>query len=495
MQENTNFYKRLGISEDATTAEIKRAYRKAARQLHPDINVQAGATENFLNVKEAYEVLIDPESRSAYDKNSPQSKKKIQPVRIELQFSRQAIQHSQEQQLLYAQIEAEVLPDPAHNDEPAPPLNISLILDTSTSMKGARLDVLKATAIELIRRLRPQDTVSIISFDDKADVSLAAGSHINIRKAEGRIHALRASGGTEIFKGLEAGYNEVLRNYHPTHTNHIILITDGHTYGDERACLRLADKAAAKDIGLSSLGIGGEWNDILLDDLAKRTGGDCLYVHKPKEIGDSLNQKLIRLSKAYAERISLDFKCGPLINLNYAFRLKPMVGVLPSTSPFKLGSLSKGDRQQILLEFIVESIPKEVTQVLLFDGELRFDLPSKSASYQTPITLLREVKTEEILEKPSSHISDALSMLTLYRMQEQAREEISDGKFDSASARLKNMATQLLSKGETELARTVLSGAEHIKSGQHLSEDGKKRIKYGTRALLLPDGNDRDSES
>ncbi len=494
MPENTNFYERLGVSEDATTSEIKRAYREAARRLHPDINIQPGATENFLHVKEAYEILIDPRSRSAYNQNSPQFKKKKQPVRIEIGFSRNSVQHSNEQQLLYALVEIEILPDPAHVDEPSPPLNLSLVLDTSTSMKGARLDVLKATAIQLIRNLRPADTVSIISFDDKADIALAAGSHINTRRAEGRIHGLLASGGTEIFKGLEAGYNEVLRNYRPTNTNHIILITDGHTYGDELACQKLADEAATKDIVLSSLGIGGKWNDPLLDNLATRTGGDCLYVYKPKEIGDSLTQKITRLRRAYAERLSLVFDCGSLIKLNYAFRLKPEVGVLPLSSPIKLGSLSKGGRQQILLEFIVDPIPTEVNQVLLFNGELSFDLPSESATYKTPIVLSRKVQTLDLQDEPPGRISKALSKLTLYRMQEEAKKDIADGDFDQASVRLKNVATHLLSQGESELAQTVLSEAEQIKDGQQLSEEGKKQIKYGTRALLLPSGSNKDSE-
>ena len=491
----TNLYERLGISENASLDEIQRAYRKAARRLHPDVNIEAGATEHFINVKEAYEILMDPDRRTAYDQNIPQSQKTTQPVRIDIQYSRSGLQHSTEQQLLYASIEMEILPDPAHKDESPPPLNVTLVLDTSTSMRGARLNIVKATAIELIRQLRSKDTISIIAFDDRADIALPAGAHINIRKAEGRIHALHASGGTEIFKGLEAGFNEVLRNYRPSNTNHIILITDGHTYGDEIACQRLADEAAQKDIGLSSLGIGGKWNDTLLDDLAIRTGGDCLYIHEPKDIRDLLTQKLKRLRKAYAERISLDFEPGPGVSLNYAFRLKPEIGVLPLEPPIKLGSLSKGNRQRILLELVIDPIPPEVQQALLIDGQFSFEIPSKSASYRIPITLLRPVYADAQPDTPSPHISKALSKLTLYRMQEKAQEEISKGEFADASTRLKNVATHLLAQGEPELAQTVSTEAEHIKNGRNLSEEGKKRIKYGTRALLLPEGNNQDNES
>jgi len=490
MQENTNFYERLGVSENATAEEIHQAYRKAARRFHPDVNIEAGATEHFLDVKEAYEILIDSESRTSYDIDSGSYKKTSQPVRIDIQYSRPFIHHSDEQQLLYALLDIDIIPDPTHVDDPAPSVNIALILDTSTSMKGARLDVLKATAIEFVRNLRPQDTVSIISFDDKADIVLPARSHANFRKAEGRIHGLHASGGTEIFKGLQTGYNEVLKNYKPSYTNHIILITDGHTYGDERDCQNLADNAATKDIGLSSLGIGGKWNDVLLDDLATRTGGDCFYVNKPREISNMLTKKLTRLHKAYAERLCLEFECGQNISLTYAFRLLPEAGVLPINPPFRLGSLSKSGQQQILLEFVAAPVHPEIKKVLLFNGEFSFDLPSNSSSYQVPVDLTIDIQPEKDQAKPPGKISKALSKLTLYRMQEQAKKDISDGKFAEASARLKNIATHLLSQGESDLAQTVLAEAEHIKSGENLSEEGKKRIKYGTRSLLLSAGSE-----
>lgn len=61
----SDFYEVLGVSRDATPEEIKRAYRKLARQLHPDVNPDAG--ERFKEVSAAYEVLSNPEKRQMYD--------------------------------------------------------------------------------------------------------------------------------------------------------------------------------------------------------------------------------------------------------------------------------------------------------------------------------------------------------------------------------------------------------------------------------------------
>lgn len=64
-----DYYKVLGIQKNATAEEIKKAYRKLARQYHPDTNQNdAGANKKFQQINEANEVLSDPEKRKKYDK-------------------------------------------------------------------------------------------------------------------------------------------------------------------------------------------------------------------------------------------------------------------------------------------------------------------------------------------------------------------------------------------------------------------------------------------
>ena len=65
---NTDYYKVLGVSKSAAQAEIKKAYKRLAKQYHPDRNQGDKAAENrFKEISEAYQSLSDPEKRKRYD--------------------------------------------------------------------------------------------------------------------------------------------------------------------------------------------------------------------------------------------------------------------------------------------------------------------------------------------------------------------------------------------------------------------------------------------
>ena len=62
-----DYYEVLGLSKGASDEEIKRAFRKLAKQYHPDVNKEPGAEEKFKEIGEAYAVLSDPQKKAQYD--------------------------------------------------------------------------------------------------------------------------------------------------------------------------------------------------------------------------------------------------------------------------------------------------------------------------------------------------------------------------------------------------------------------------------------------
>ena len=487
MSTSLSYYAILGIFRDATQEEIKRAYFEAAQRLHPDKNEAPGETEIFLDVQQAYETLSDPKRRTEYDDSLKLEEDIPSAIIQRVLYSRQSLVRLDELQLVYAFLEWK----PRQNDDEvvSPPLNLSLVLDNSTSMKGTNIEMVKAASIHLIRSLRAQDILSVVVFNDRAETVIPASLHFEHNRMEREIRTLLPSGGTEIFQGLRAGVNEVRKNISPERVNHIILLTDGQTYGDEKEILVLAEEAADLGIGISGLGIGDDWNDDFLDEVAAKTGSSSRYISEPQEIQVFLEEKFKQLAKVFAENTELIIETHPDVELSYIFRTQPNAAHLSFEKPLQLGMILRDQPLSLLLEFRVKPSAVLNGRVDLLKGSLKFDILSESLPSQPMrVNIFRDVTEEASLQPPSPTLVHALANLNLYRMQETAQKEADSGKYNEASRRLEHLATHLLSQGERSIAKTVMLEVDNLQKEKSLSEEGRKNMKYGTRALLLTAG-------
>lgn len=483
-----NYYARLGVPRRATQEEIRNAYHQAARKFHPDTNKDSSSTEIFLNIQEAYETLSNPTKRAAYDEILPKDiTDSPKNTLVNTIYSRQSLPIMDNPQLIYVMLNLMSLPADADAIGPStPPLNICLVLDTSTSMSGPRLNSIKETARQIIQSLKPEDIISVVTFNDTAEVIIPANRGQNINVLEARISIINTGGGTEIGQGLAAGHAEIMRNLRPNYHNHIILITDGRTYGDEDLCLSIAEKAAEGGITLHALGIGDQWNDAFLDELANKTGGSSEYADTSRAIEKFLKAKFGQIQDTYASNITLDFTTPPEVELRYAFRLSPDTSSIPLGKQISLGDIPNRQSLSVIMEFLVNKVGSEQEEFTLLDGELKMVLPQLTIpNVSTRLTLSRATTQSAEPEPPPQVLVRAMSKLSLYRLQEMAQKDLQAGDVHKATTRLKNLATQLLSSGESELAQTVMLELDSLHATKALSEDAKKRIKYGTRALVL----------
>ena len=481
-----DYYKLLGVPRDATQEQIRRAYREAALRLHPDRNVRPGETELFVGVNRAYEVLNDPARRGEYDKELRAAEAETAEksgFRCSVLHSRKALLQLDEPQVHYLLFD--VTPAPGFKVI-RPPVNLCIVVDRSTSMRGQRLDQVRSAAQAVLDQLDASDHAAIIAFSDRAEVVVAPDQAKDRSVSRARLSLLQAGGGTAIAQGLETGLTQLRQSFQRDGVNHLLLLTDGRTYGDEAACLEMADRSVTDGITISGIGIGSDWNDRFLDDLTSRTGGAAIFLDTPRAVTALLQKTFDDLGRVFANRVRLEGAFAPQVDVRSAFRLHPDPTPLSDALPLVLGHLGRDDSIRLLLELVIHAIGP-IHELPLASLKVAGDLlgqapdnPPLAIEIRCPVT------GEPEHEPPPPEILATLNLVSLYRMQEKARHEAELGQASLAARRLENLATHLLASGERELAKAALGEAERLVHTRHLSTEGEKRLKYGTRALLLP---------
>lgn len=480
LEEEKDLYAILGISPMATQEEIRHAYRKLARRFHPDSGSAEASVERFQEVQEAYRVLSDLARRQAYDRRRAERGRGLNvALAWDILVSRQQLQALPDEQMLYLLVELKPSGKTAFKRVP---LNLCLVIDQSTSMDGDRLDHVKAAAHQIVDELMKEDVVGVVAFNDRATVMFPSQPLTDPLRIHSRISSIWASGGTEILQGLRAGLEEIRRHHRKETTSHLILLTDGRTYGDEEQCLTEARRAGLEGIEISVLGIGEDWNDVFLDQLARQTGGNSAYIAYPQQVRGVMRELVQRLTMLLARDVTLTARVTPRAWVENCFRTAPfMEHLVPKEGVYHLGNLLAGKPMQALFEVVVRENQPGFHPLLQL--EMSAHIPVFNREERLIFDLEREFVPEAVEESVPPALVNILSRLTIFRMQDQVWQALDSGQMEDARRRLETIATRLLDMGEAELAHVALLEAGRIAQGGQMSSKGQKMIRYGTRGL------------
>jgi Ca-activated chloride channel family protein len=181
-----------------------------------------------------------------------------------------------------------------------PAVNLSLVLDQSGSMNGTKIKKAKAAAIEALTRLGLQDIFSVVVYDTNVHTIVPAQNARNIQGIINTIQQIRAGGSTALFGGVSQGAAEIRKNLESDFVNRIILLSDGLANVGPRMPSDLGRLGAAlikENISVTTIGVGTDYNEDLMAQLAQKSDGNIYFVESgvdlPRifaaELGDVLN--------------------------------------------------------------------------------------------------------------------------------------------------------------------------------------------------------------
>lgn len=162
------------------------------------------------------------------------------------------------------------------------PANLTFVVDVSGSMaETGRLDLVQHALHTLLDQLAPGDQVSIVSFGDQARL-VASMTPLTARsELHAAVDRLAVDGGTNLEAGVVAGYQEAARAYRSAATNRVVLLSDGLANQGRTAWQAILDRVkehAGRQVTLLTVGVGREYGDELMEQLADNGDGAAVYV-------------------------------------------------------------------------------------------------------------------------------------------------------------------------------------------------------------------------
>ncbi len=405
------------------------------------------------------------------------------PITLTVQPARSELQVSSAPQLVYLLITARTVADARR----AVPLNVCLVLDRSSSMRGDRLFHVKEAGRYVVSQMDSSDAFGLVAFNDRAEVIVQSHpvcDHDTIYEAIG---TLDARGGTEMAQGLAVGLQEIERPK-TNGLNRLILLTDGRTYGDEHACVELARRAQRRGIGLTALGIGTEWNEDLLEMMTAAPNNRTHYIASTKEIVSVFETELTRLKSTIAQSVEFAVGLHPSTEIRSMHRVQPFITSLQPQSMgngvwrVPIGEWAGGEDQTFMLELVVPPLgpaPQPVARI-----DLRYELTGTSSGQSAVSAAVRLPAVAQPSKTINHDVRNALERVVAYQLQSRAWQSVAEGRIDDATMRLQMAGTHLFNAGEVKLAETVHVEATRLLQGGSTSADGRKRIRYGTRGLV-----------
>jgi Ca-activated chloride channel family protein len=174
--------------------------------------------------------------------------------------------------------------------------NLTFVVDTSGSMaEPGRLDLVKDALHTLVDQLRPSDSVAIVAYED--DARLVREMTPVTRKPElhKAIDSLTAGQNTNLEAGMVLGYQAARRGFREGVTNRVIIASDGLANTGATAAapiLRRVSEEAAKGISLLCVGVGSDYGDKLMEQLADNGDGRAVYVSDRAKARDLFAREL-----------------------------------------------------------------------------------------------------------------------------------------------------------------------------------------------------------
>jgi Ca-activated chloride channel family protein len=328
------------------------------------------------------------------------------------------------------------------------PVDLAIVIDTSGSMEGAKVQAARDSARAVINRLVDGDMVSIDAFDDTARVLLAPTmiSPATRERALATVAELRADGSTNLAEGLRLGESQLASAPAGIPVRRMVLISDG------RANVGMSSTAALGEIAaqslrfgaqITSLGVGLDYDEATLDTIAERTSGRLFHVGDPKEMRATLDHEMDLLASTVASEAVLEVVPAPGVKL---------VGVegahgqwMGANAEIALGALFPGQHREALVRVVLDGSAVGIQRTLA-SVRLKYHDPTEGGVERVQEVLARASVSDDsaaIAAHANAKTHAMMATLEASKVEIEAAQALTSGNFAQAQAELARVEDSL----------------------------------------------------
>ncbi len=412
------------------------------------------------------------------------------PLSFEALASSEYVLSSAENFVLYVLLEA-VARGKGGGGGTRVPLNLGVVIDRSGSMYDERRLEFVVEAVKFLAgNLNSDDKVSIVVFADSARVILtpeASRDKSAVIRALDDIDQLEIGGGTQMALGMKAAIDEVKKNLSGDRLNRVLVLTDGQTY-QETACIDLVEKNRDQ-ISFSTMGVGVEFNEKLLQRLAEESNGKYHFIGDPAEIPGIFEDELEGLRSVTLRNGRIEVTLSQGVQVREAFRASPEIYVLGTPLigedrkiGYEIGDLQAGVPGSVLLTLVLP--PRKPGQVRILQSNFHYEVPGAGEATATCDLAVDYTLDRTLTSKRNGRVMNLVDQVSIAKLQAKAEEELKAGNVDRATRLLGNALQGTQRMGNVKATQALAGLMDQIKKTQTLQTKAAKTTLLQAQAVV-----------
>ncbi|PSR19320.1 hypothetical protein C8255_02870 [filamentous cyanobacterium CCP3] len=310
------------------------------------------------------------------------------------------------------------------------PLNLSLAIDRSGSMRGQKMHYAREAARFAVENLLPCDRISIVLFDDRIETLVPSTLATDKNTLLEKLRHIHSRGSTALHAGWVEGGMQVSQYLNPAQLNRVIVLSDGlANVGETRPDAISSDVhgLAQRGVSTTTLGIGDDYSEDLLAAMARSGDGNFFHIESADQLPTIFETELSGLAATLGQRVSLGVKPGSGVTVMDVLNDFE----LTDTRRYKLPNLMVGSPIQVVVRLQVPALERsgELMQV-----RLAWDAPEQPGRQVLRAGLeLPLVSPEQFSDFPANEsVQEQVALLMAARARREAILFSDRGDFASA---------------------------------------------------------------